>query len=286
MALLQPEGLIHGHYECKSLDRSLPIFTDLLACDVSGREGASAFVQHPNTAWTIIVHEAGPDAPEKPHGNHYGFRVANHKEIEAAYAYISGRQQEYRLREVREPAGGHFAYSIYLDEPGGNTLELEYYNVKAANHGRQVAAGHWDTPLPESRFPGRGYIPQALSHGTAQTDDKVLSNAFYTEILGLSIVGGGNVSTYIGYPGTPWYLVVLPTPERNYLRPVNRYTLKLESANAVRAAHDGLAKLDAGVTKLGNLAESGGDAHFIFSDLDYNWWELTSTEAPNRSPDA
>ena len=59
MALLQPEGLIHGHYECKSLDRSLPIFTDLLACDVSGREGTSAFVQHPNTAWTIIVHEAG-----------------------------------------------------------------------------------------------------------------------------------------------------------------------------------------------------------------------------------
>jgi catechol 2,3-dioxygenase-like lactoylglutathione lyase family enzyme len=286
MPLMQPEGLIHGHYECKSLDRSLPIFTDLLACNVTGREGASAFVQHPNTAWTIIVHEAGDDAPEKPHGNHYGFRVADHKEVEAAYAYISAHQEEYQLREVREPAGGHFAYSIYLDEPGGNTLELEYYNVKAAQRGRQIAAGHWDTPLPESAFPGRGYIPQALSHGTAQTDNKKLSNAFYTEVLGLSIVGGGNFSTYIGHPDTPWYVVVLPATERHYLRPVNRYALKLESVDAVRTAYDKLAKLETGVTKLGDLSEANGDAHFIFSDLDYNWWELTSTKEPNCSPDA
>jgi catechol 2,3-dioxygenase-like lactoylglutathione lyase family enzyme len=286
MPLMQPEGLIHGHYECKSLDRSLPIFTDLLACNVTGREGASAFVQHPNTAWTIIVHEAGDDAPEKPHGNHYGFRVADHKEVEAAYAYISAHQEEYQLREVREPAGGHFAYSIYLDEPGGNTLELEYYNIKAAQRGRQIAAGHWDTPLPESAFPGRGYIPQALSHGTAQTDNKKLSNAFYTEVLGLSIVGGGNFSTYIGHPDTPWYVVVLPATERHYLRPVNRYALKLESVDAVRTAYDKLAKLETGVTKRGDLSEANGDAHFIFSDLDYNWWELTSTKEPNRSPDA
>ena len=283
MALLRPEGLIHGHYECRSLDDTLPVFTDLLACEVSGREDGSALVRHPNTDWTLIVHQGGPDAPTKPHGNHYGFRVADHTEVEAAYRYITERKDMYGLRQVTEPAGGHFAYSIYLDEPGGNTIEIEYYNVKAAAHGRKVAAGHWDTPLSEQQFPGRGYIPQALSHGTAQCDDKATSNAFYTEILGLDIVGGGNVSTYIGHPDTPWYVVVLPSTWRTYLRPANRYTLKLANAGEVRAAYDDLGKLEGGITQLCELHEKGGEAWFILSDLDKNWWEVTSTAVANRT---
>ncbi|MCH7573154.1 MAG: hypothetical protein IH891_09600, partial [Planctomycetes bacterium] len=31
MAILKLEGLVHGHYECRSLDETLPVFTDLLA---------------------------------------------------------------------------------------------------------------------------------------------------------------------------------------------------------------------------------------------------------------
>jgi catechol 2,3-dioxygenase-like lactoylglutathione lyase family enzyme len=285
MALLQPEGLIHGHYECKSLDETLPVFTDLLAANVSGREQDTALIRHPNTGWTLIVHEAGADAPDKPHANHYGFRVADHKEIQAAHAYIVANQERYGLTSVSEPSGGHFAYSIYISEPGGNLIELEYYNVKAAAHGRQIAAGHWDKPLTEAQFPGRGYIPQALSHGTAETDDKVASNAFYTEVLGLDIVGGGNFSTYIGHQGDPWYVVVLPATTRNYLRPVNRYTLKVASTAAVRDAYDKIGKLTSGITQLCDLKEADGEACFILSDLDRNWWEITSTAKPNRSPD-
>lgn len=285
MPLIKPEGLIHGHYECKTLDQTLPVFTDLFAAEVTGRQDDTALVRHPNTDWTIIVHAAGADAPDKPHGNHYGFRVANTQEIKAAYTYISEHRDQYGLTSVSEPAGGHFAYSIYVGEPGGNAIELEYYNVNAAAHGRQIAAGHWDTPLTEDRFPGRGYIPQALSHGTAQCDVKETSNAFYTEVLGLDIVGGGQVSTYIGHAGSPWYVVVLPARERSYLRPVNRYALKVTTAADVRNAYDNLGNLQSGVTKLCDLKEADGEACFIFSDLDHNWWEITSTEEPNRSPD-
>jgi catechol 2,3-dioxygenase-like lactoylglutathione lyase family enzyme len=285
MPLLQPEGLIHGHYECKSLDQTLPVFSDLFAAEVTGRQDNTALVRHPNTDWTLIVHEAGADAPDKPHANHYGFRVADHTEIQAAHAYITAHQIDYGLTSVSEPAGGHFAYSIYVGEPGGNLIELEYYNVKAAAHGRQIAAGHWDSLLTEDRFPGHGYIPQALSHGTAECDVKETSNAFYTEVLGLDIVGGGNVSTYIGHAESPWYVVVLPARERNYLRPVNRYTLKIANAAAVRDAYDKLGKLTSGITQLCDLNEANGEASFILSDLDHNWWEITSTAKPNRSPD-
>ena len=283
MALLRPEGLVHGHYECRSLDATLPVFTDLFACEVSGREQGSALVRHPNTPWTLVVHEGGVDAPAKPHGNHYGFRVADHTEVEAAYAFISERRGQYGLAQVTEPAGSHFAYSIYVDEPGGNTIELEYYNVKAAAHGRRVAAGHWGIPLSKERFPGRGYVPQALSHGTAQCDDNAASNAFYTEVLGLDIVGGGQVSTYIGHRSSPWYVVVLPAPRRTYLRPVNRYTLKVASARDVLAAYDGIRGLGYGVTEVGTLREADGEAWFVLSDLDRNWWEVTSTAVPNRA---
>src|SRR5205814_47231 len=84
-------------------------------------------------------------------------------------------------------------------------------------------------------FPGRGYVPQALTHGTLECHDKDASAAFYRDVLGLQIAGGGRISVYIKHPATPWYLVVLPMPKRkNPLRPVNRFTLTLASAVAVR----------------------------------------------------
>ena len=84
MSVLEPEGLTYGHYECRSLTETLPIFTDLLATDVVASDGQVAVLKHPNTDWRLVVHEAGAGAPAKPPGNHYGFRVADHAEIEAA----------------------------------------------------------------------------------------------------------------------------------------------------------------------------------------------------------
>ena len=283
MAILKLEGLVHGHYECRSLDETLRVFTDLLAAEVVDRRDGTAIVKHPNTDWLLVVHEGGPDAPTKPHGNHYGFRVADHTEIEAAWSYIHERQDDYGITGLREPGASHFAYSIYMDEPGGNTLELEYYNPKAAGHGRRVAAGHWRTPLPAERFPGRGYVPQALAHGTMETSDKEASNRFYTEVLGLEIVGGGSRATYIAHSETPWYIVVLPAEPRNYLAPVNRYTLKVASSEEVQEAHRTFraSGKDIGVTDVWDLEAKGkDDTSFIFADLDRNWWEVTSAAWP------
>ena len=164
--MLKLQGLINGHYECRSLDETLPVFEGLLAAEVVERWDAGAVVKHPNTGWRLIVHEGGPGAALKPSGNHYGFRVSDHTEVEAAWAYISKHKREYGIKTLTKPQGSHFAYSVYLREPGGNTLEIEYYNPRAADHGRQIAAPHW-------------------------------------EVLGLDIVGGGQRSTYIGTPARP-----------------------------------------------------------------------------------
>jgi hypothetical protein len=96
MALLHPTGLVHGHYECRSLDETLPIFTDLMAAEIVGRAPGIAAVKHPNTDWLLVIHEGGEGSPRKPLGNHYGFRVADHTEVEAAYTYIKNGSEEVR----------------------------------------------------------------------------------------------------------------------------------------------------------------------------------------------
>jgi catechol 2,3-dioxygenase-like lactoylglutathione lyase family enzyme len=275
--MVKPLGLVQGHYECRSLDDSLPIFTDLLALEIVERKADQAILKHPNTDWLLVVHEGGADAPNKPHNNHYGFRVARHEEIEAAYSYLTGHKDTYRIKSITTPHEAHFAYSVYFKEPGGNDLEIEYYNPQAVNHGRLVAATPWKRLMPEERFPGKGYVPQAMSHGTLQCDEKEPSNRFYRDVLGLEIVGGGRHSTYIKHPSTPWYIVVLPGRHRDYLSPVNRFTLKLSSADEVLRTHNRFKKSgkEIGVTHVEEICSNGNTA-FIFSDLDKNWWEFTS----------
>jgi catechol 2,3-dioxygenase-like lactoylglutathione lyase family enzyme len=276
--MLKPTGLLNGHYECRSLTETLPIFTDLLAVEIIEQKNSEATLKHPNTDWRLVVHEGGPNAPEKTSDNHYGFRVGSHQEIEAAWEYLEANKEKYRLRHVTKPQKSHYAYSVYFREPGGNTIEIEYYNPGAAQHGRSHTARHWETPLANERFPGRGYIPQALSHGTLQCDDAKASRRFYTEVLGLEIAGGYNMSQYIKHAATPWYIVVLPRSPRQYLAPTNRFTFQLTSPAEVEKAHreftaNGRAL---GVTEVRNLEEAGDQLSFIFSDLDRNWWELTA----------
>jgi catechol 2,3-dioxygenase-like lactoylglutathione lyase family enzyme len=278
--MLRPVGLIHGHYECRSLDETLPIFTDLLALEIVSRNNGDAVVKHPNTDWLLIVHEGGPSARNKPHNNHYGFRVANHQEIPAAHSYIDANKQKYGIKTVTKPHEAHFAYSVYFKEPGGNDLEIEYYNPNAVQQGRRIAATPWKQLMPEDRFPGRGYVPQAMSHGTLQCDNKEASDRFYKDILGLDIVGGGRHSTYIKHPATPWYIVVLPmNGHRDYLSPVNRFTLRLGTADEVREAHRefSAAGNKYGITEAWDIEENNGQVSFVFSDLDKNWWEVVAS---------
>ncbi len=278
--MLKTTGLIAGHYQCRSLAETLPVFTDLLAMEVVERKPDEVTLKHPNTDWRLIVHEGAPDAPEKTFDNHYGFRVASHEEVEAAWKYIQAQKEKYRLTKITKPQSAHFAYSVYFNEPGGNTLEIEYYNPGGALHGRSHTAGHWESTLGNDRFPGRGYVPQAFTHGTLQCDDVERSRRFYVEVLGLEIAAGFNTAQYIKHPSTPWYIVVLQRSPRQYLAPVNRFTLQMAAAAQVEEAHREFAAhgKEIGIADLGKLDSAHGKANFIFSDLDKNWWELTSGE--------
>jgi catechol 2,3-dioxygenase-like lactoylglutathione lyase family enzyme len=170
-----------------------------------------------------------------------------------------------------------FAYSFYFQEPGGNYWEIEFYDQAAAG-GRSVAAPHWSVPLAEARFPGKGYIPQALSHGTLECGDKETSTRFYRDVLGLEIAGAGRVSVHIKHPSTPWYIVVLPARQRHYLSPANRFTLKVASPDVVLEAHRAFRGSGGqlGITGLEPMREGDGGVSFLFSDLDRNWWEITA----------
>jgi catechol 2,3-dioxygenase-like lactoylglutathione lyase family enzyme len=276
--MLKTTGLISGHYECRSFADTLPVFTDLLAMEVVERKPGEAALKHPNTDWHLIVHEGGPNAPEKSFDNHYGFRVGTHEEVEAAWKYVEAHKDKYHLSKITKPQSAHFAYSIYFREPGGNHLEIEYYNPGGALHGRAHTAGHWDNPLTTDRFPGRGYLPQAFTHGTLQCDNIEKSRRFYVEVLGLEIAAGFNIAQYIKHPSTPWYIVVLQRSPRQYLAPVNRFTLAMASVPEVEQAHHEFAmnKQAIGITELGDIRRANGKVNFIFSDLDKNWWELTS----------
>lgn len=274
--MLKPVGLTHGHYECRSLDETLPVLTDLLAMTLLERNKGEAVLKHPNTAWHLVVHEGGPDTPDKPHNNHYGVRVAHAPEVDAAHAYLEANKTRFGLRRVSPPRSQHFARSVYFEEPGGNTLEIEYYEPQAAAEGRAIARPHWSRELKESDFPGRGYVPQALTHGTLECDDKEASAAFYSGVLGLQIAGGGRLSVYVKHAATPWYLVVLPIKRRKkFLRPANRFTLTLASAKEVEQAHAELRSTK-DVTQVQPLERRDGGAWFLFSDLNRNWWELSA----------
>jgi catechol 2,3-dioxygenase-like lactoylglutathione lyase family enzyme len=278
--MLKPLGLTHGHYECRSLEETLPVFTDLLAMRVVeryrvGNEG-QAIVEHPNTEWRLVIHEGGPAAPDKPHNNHYGVRVARAEEVDAAHAYLEANKARYGLKRVSPPRSQHFARSVYFEEPGGNTLEIEHYDPQAAADGRTIARPHWKRELKEKDFPGRGYVPQALTHGTLECDDKEASAAFYSGVLGLQIAGGGRLSVYIKHRATPWYLVVLPIKRRKkFLSPANRFTLTLGSQAEVEDAHAELRSAT-GVTEVQPLQRRDGRASFLFADLNRNWWEAST----------
>jgi len=276
--MLKTIGLIEGHYECRSLDETLPVFTDLLAMEIVERKAGQATIKHPNTDWRLIVHEGGPGAPEKTFDNHYGLRVATHTEVEAAWEYVEAHKDKYRISKITKPQSAHFAYSIYFHEPGGNHLEIEYYNPGGALHGRSHTAGHWENTLNSEQFPGRGYVPQAFTHGTLQCDDVERSRRFYVEVLGLEIAAGFNTAQYIKHPATPWYLVVLQRSPRQYLAPVNRFTLQLSSAAEVEQAQREFVsnKQSLGLNEITDIDRADGTVNFIFSDPDKNWWELTA----------
>ena len=76
----------------------------------------------------------------------------------------------------------------------------------------------------------------------------------------------------------PWYVVVVPQKIRRYLNENSRFTLEINSLEALRKAHQEFAKLkdDFRLTYLGELREDNDRSYFFLSDPAKNWWEITA----------
>jgi catechol 2,3-dioxygenase-like lactoylglutathione lyase family enzyme len=279
--MLHTTGLIRGHYECRSFEQTLPILRDLLALEVVAETGSEKFLKHPNTDWRLVVHANGPGAPIKPMRNHYGVRVASNAEVDRATEYLEARKDDLGIKIIK-PRSNHNAYSVHFYEPGGNYWEIESYEQAVESGMGKTTNPHWTQPLPAGKFSGKGYVPQALTHGTLENEDLEASEGFYREVLGLEVVKLWPSSCYIKHPETPWYVVCLQALKENR-QPLSRYqrfTLAVESDRAVHDAHrQFVANREAWKIKDLEAVETGaGEASFLFSDLNGNWWEITSAQ--------
>jgi catechol 2,3-dioxygenase-like lactoylglutathione lyase family enzyme len=278
--ILRPLGITHGHYECRFLDETVPILSHLLALEVIERRDKQVTMKHPNTDWLLVLHEGGPDAPDKPQRNHYGVRVINNEQVDKAYEYLIAKKQELGLKKVvmrREREG---SYSCFFLEPGGNYWEIESYENRHKAGLPYDVSYPWSEPLTAEQFPGRGYIPQAFTHGTIECNDWASSVKFYKEGLGMDVIT--HIVTpkphNIKHPSKPWYVVSLEVPGKNrrYLGPMQRYTIAVASATNLTEAHKGFCDRGAqlGVTKVEEIRDTDEGQSFFLCDLNRNWWEI------------
>jgi len=277
--MITPVGLITGHYECRSLKETVTVLSHLLALEVAREADGEVTMKHPNTDWLLVVHEGGPDAPDKPRFNHYGVRVTTNQEVNRAHQYLEGKKKELRLK-VDKVRDNHNAHSVHFVEPGGNWWEIESYEGAVEAGLGKTTDPHWTKRVTEDKFPGRGYIPQALTHGTLQCQNLEATRRFYENVLGLEVVQLWPSSIYVKHSTTPWYIVNLETPleNRKYVGRSQRFTLAVESVDAVREAYRRLREhgREIGLTGFEEIQESSGKASFLLSDLNRNWWEITS----------
>lgn len=276
--MLKPTGLVNGHYECRSFAESLPILNEFLGLEVVGDQDGRKILQHPNTRWQLVAHARGAAAPIKSMRNHYGVRVATNAEVDRATEYLESKKQQYGIKTIK-PRENHNAYSVHFYEPGGNYWEIESYE-HAVEHGMgKTTNPHWTTPMSQERFPGRGYVPQALTHGTLENDDLEASERFYKEALGLEVVKLWPSSCYVKHPDTPWYVVCIQAQNtaRKPLSRYQRFTLAVESRDAVHAAYRDLSRASEiwRLRALEEICESTGGVSFQLADLNGNWWEIS-----------
>ena len=285
MSLINPVALSEAHMECRSLTETIPVLEDFLALERVAESPRTVVMRHPNSAWTLAVHEGGPDAPPKQMHNHYGVRVQTKQEVNAAHAYLLAHKDEYGISAVTDPEFSHGSYSVYLLEPGTNGLEIECYeDVLRKESGGQRLGGvrspHWDEPLDPARFPGRGYVPQGLTHGTLACHDVAVSGKFYNEVLGLDVHQAyGDRVVYIKHPDRKHYIVCARRPAFDTYSPNFRFTLALASRDEVLRAHSALEETAVGVRELRDVETEGARTSFLVADPDGNWWELAMRES-------
>jgi catechol 2,3-dioxygenase-like lactoylglutathione lyase family enzyme len=279
-------GIVKGHYECRSLAETVPVLEHLLALDVVNRRDKQVTMKHPNTDWLLIVHESGPDAPDKPQRNHYGVRVTRNEEVDRAYEYLTAKKEVLRLKRVVRRREREGSYSVFFMEAGGNYWEIESYENRHKAGLPHDVSYPWKKPLTEEQFPGRGYMPQAFTHGTIECNDWEASVKFYKEGLGMDVIT--HIVTpkphNIKHPSNPWYVVSLEVPERNrkYLGRLQRFTVAVGSDATLSEAHRELQERRAefAITEIDEIRRDDPEgASFLLCDLNRNWWEIGYEES-------
>jgi catechol 2,3-dioxygenase-like lactoylglutathione lyase family enzyme len=280
--MIHTTGLTATHMECRNLQESLAVMTDLLAFEKIAEKSGEATLKHPNTHWLLVLHEAGPDAPAKPMHNHWGVRVVNPEEVDRAYDYLVAHKAQYKLGAIGKPTWSHGSYSCYFVEPGSNGWEIECYeafNRKQATAERfgAVKMAHWDKLLPEERFPGRGYVPQGFTHGTLVATDLNVSKDFYTKVLNLDVHRFSENVIYVKHPSTKTFIVCALRQGAPVFSTNFRNTLTVASKGAVKEAYREFSASGAtlGVSELFPLQESESTAAFCFRDPGRNCWEIS-----------
>ena len=281
--MIKPIALSTTHMECRNLRESMAVMTDLLAFEKISEKPGEATLKHPNSPWQLVLHEAGPDAPAKPMHNHWGVRVMTTEEVDRAYEYLTAHKAEYKLGAIGKPTWSHGSYSCYFVEPGTNGWEIECYEdfsrkEAAAQKFGGVKKPHWEDVYPEERFPGRGYVPQAFTHGTLVALDMEVSKAFYVDVLNLEVHRFSSHVIYEKHPSTKTYIVCALRENPKVFSPNFRNTLTVVSKQAVEEAHRELGGLgkELPVSELSPLQEINGAASFYFRDPGTNCWEIAS----------
>src|SRR5262249_22587702 len=137
---------------------------------------------------------------------------------------------------------------------------------------------HWSEPIEGDRLSAKGYTTQAFTHGTLGCADADAYGKFVEEVLGLEVHRAYANVRYFKSPAAKHFLVALQVPEPSAFSPNFRFTLTLESPDAVEQAHTELAAQpnEVGLTEVSQLATDGDSASFTVRDLNGNWWELAS----------
>jgi hypothetical protein len=281
--MIRPLALSKTHMECRNLHDSMAVMTDLLAFEKLSEKPGEATLKHPNSPWILVLHEGGSEAPAKPMHNHWGVRVQTAEEVDKAYEYLTAHKEEYKLGAIGKPTWSHGSYSCYFVEPGTNGWEIECYEdfarkeVAAQKFGG-VKRPHWEEIYPEERFPGRGYVPQAFTHGTLVSCDMEISKNFYTNVLNLDVHRFSSHVIYLKHPNSKTFIVCALRENPKVFSPNFRNTLTLESAAAVKDAHREFSERgrELGITEIFPLQQQNGSASFCFRDPGTNCWELAS----------
>jgi catechol 2,3-dioxygenase-like lactoylglutathione lyase family enzyme len=282
--MVHPIALRATHMECRNLYDSMTVMTELLAFQpMSEKKPVEAMLKHPNSPWVLVLHEAGPDAPAKPMHNHWGVRVRSTEEVDHAYEYLTVHKQRYKLGAIGKPTWSHGSYSCYFVEPGTNGWEIECYEdfarkEAAAQKFGGVKKPHWEEIYPEERFPGRGYVPQAFTHGTLVATDLDANRNFYTDVLNLEVHRFSSHVIYVKHPSTKTYIVCALRENPKVFSPNFRNTLSVASPDRVKEIYREFSRSgeQLGVSEVLPLSENDSGTSFCFRDPGTNCWEISS----------